>query len=59
MNDLDHMLNGKTSRQHHQEMIRQAQQAKLAREAKHIKPNRSAAFTLSAVLTALISLIVR
>ncbi len=40
MNDLDHMLNGSGSRQHHQEMIRQARQAKFAREIKSMPTNQ-------------------
>ena len=35
MYDLDHMLNGKGSSQHHQELIQQAKYAQLG----HIKPS--------------------
>jgi hypothetical protein len=58
MNDLDHMLNGSGSRQHLQNMIQQAQQAKFARE---VKPKRSseAVSPLRAILIALINLVTR
>ena len=58
MNDLDHMLNGSGSRQHHQEMIRQAQQAKFAREVKP-KQSSEAVSPLHAILFALINLVTR
>jgi hypothetical protein len=57
MNDLDHMLNGNASRQHHQDMIRQAQHAKIARELKSIKGSGKTAIPLPVMLTALIHLI--
>lgn len=36
MYDLDHMLNGKLSSQHHEELIQLAKEARMAR---HIKPS--------------------
>lgn len=33
MHELDHMLNGQSSRRHHQDIIRAVQQERLAREA--------------------------
>ena len=59
MNDLDHMLNGNASHHHHQDMIRQAQQQRIAREAKRAKATRKTGITLPAILTALIGLLVR
>ena len=59
MYDLDHMLNGKGSREHHQNMIRQAQQAKFAREVKPSQTNNKATTLLRAVLTAVINLVMR
>ena len=59
MNDLDHMLNGKGSRDHLQDMIQQAQQAKFAREVKPSQTNNKAAMPLRAVLTAIINLVMR
>jgi len=40
MYELDHMLNGSGSRQHHQDITRQAQEAKFAREAKPAQTNK-------------------
>ena len=59
MSDLDHMLNGKGSRDHHQDIIRQAQYAKLAREAKTKPTSRKAISPLRAILAALINLVTR
>jgi len=59
MNDLDHMLNGKGSRDHLQDMIQQAQQAKFARESKSEKDQTSSMPFLRAVLVSIINLIVR
>ena len=59
MYDLDHMLNGNGIRQHHQDMIRQAQRAKLTREAKIKQTSRKAISPLRAVLVALINFSVR
>jgi hypothetical protein len=58
MNDLDHMLNGSGSRQHHQEIIRQAQLAKFAREIKPAQPNKVIS-PLRAILVAIINLVMR
>ena len=37
MYEVDHMLNGKESRQHHQQMIREAQYEKFARAVETAK----------------------
>ena len=57
MYDLDHMLDGKGSRQHHQDVIREAQQDKLARDAGKTRANPAA--RVRVVLAAIINLIVR
>jgi hypothetical protein len=59
MNDLDHMLNGKGSRNHHQDMIRQAQYAKFAREVKPAAASKKVISPLRAVLVAIITLVTR
>ena len=59
MYDLDHMLNGNGIRQHHQDIIRQAQQAKLAREVKTKQTSNKVISPLRAILTALINLVAR
>ena len=59
MNDLDHMLNGSGSRQHHQDMIRQARQAQFAREVKTVKSPRKIAAPLRTALASVINLIMR
>ena len=59
MNDLDHMLNGKGSRDHLQDMIQQAQQAKFAREAKTEKRQTNLIPFLRPVLVSITNLIVR
>ena len=56
MYDLDHMLNGKGSRNHHQDMIRQAQQAKVARDLKNADGNHKAIAPLRFIRTAMINL---
>ena len=58
MNDLDHMLNGKGSRDHLQDMIWQAQQAKFAREVKPSQSNKAIS-PLQAILIAIINVITR
>ena len=58
MNDLDHMLNGNASRQHHQDMIHQAQQAKIVRDLKSAKGTRQTAISLRMFLASVIHLIV-
>ena len=59
MNDLDHMLNGKGSRDHLQDMIQQAQQAKFAREAKAVNSPRKIIAPLRAALASVINLVMR
>ena len=58
MFDLDHMLNGSGSRQHHQEIIRQAQLAKFAHEVKPAQTNKVIS-PLRSVLVAIINLVIR
>ena len=59
MFDLDHMLNGKGSREHHQNVIRQAQRAKFAREVTTKKTNAKASSPLRAIVVALINFSMR
>ena len=59
MYDLDHMLSGSGSRQHHQEIIRQTQRAKFAREVKPSTASNKAISPLHAILVTLINLIVK
>ena len=59
MYELDHMLNGSGSRQHHQNMIRQAQQAKFAREVKPSSLNNKNISPLRAIFVAIINLVMR
>jgi hypothetical protein len=55
MNGLYHMI----GREHHQEMIRQAQRAKFAREVKATHTNNKAISPLRAILVALINFSLR
>jgi hypothetical protein len=59
MYDLDHMLNGSGSRQHHQDIIRQAQQAKFARKVKPSAASNKAISPLRAILVAIINLVIK
>ena len=59
MSDFDHMLNGKGSRDHLQDMIQQAQQAKLAREAKAVNSPRKIITPLRVALASIINLVTR
>ena len=59
MYDLDHMLNGKGSHNHHQEMIRQAQQVKFAHEVKRESNHRKMILPLRSILAAIINLVMR
>ena len=59
MNDLDYMLNGKGSRDHLQDMIQQAQQAKFARQIKVTQTDNKVISPLRAVLVAIINLVTR
>jgi len=58
MYELDHMLKGSGSRQHLQDMIRQAQQAKVAREVKPSQDNKAIS-PLRAILVTIVNLITR
>jgi hypothetical protein len=49
MYDLDHMLNGKGSRQHLQQMIKQAEREQLARQVKPVKKASPARALLAAI----------
>ena len=57
--ELDHMLNGRGSRQRHQELIRETQRYKLTREVKPTQPTNKAISPLRAILIALINIIMR
>lgn len=57
MNDLDHMLNGNPSRQHHHDMIRQAQQARVVRDLRDAKATRKPFMSLRTFVAAVIHLI--
>ena len=59
MYDLDHMLNGSGSRNHHQEMIRQAQRAKFAREVKPSTASNKVISPLRTVVVAIINLVIK
>ena len=59
MNDLDHMLNGSGSRQHHQNMIRQAREAQFAREFKAVRSQRKIMAPLRTALASVINLVMR
>ena len=59
MFDLDHMLNGRDVRQHQQDMIREAQRAKFAREVKAKQTNNKAISPLRAILVAVINLFIK
>ena len=58
MYEFDHMLNGTGSRQHHQNMIRQAQRESFARNIKPVATAKPKAFVpLRAILATVINLI--
>ena len=59
MYDLDHMLNGKGSRNHLQDLIQQAQQAKFAREVKPLPATNKVIAPFPAILVAIINLVTR
>ena len=59
MYDLDHMLNGNGSRQHHQDMIKHAQRAKFTRQVKPSVVNNKAISPLRAVFVAIINLVIK
>jgi hypothetical protein len=54
MNDLDHMLNGKGSHHHHQEMIQQAQYIRFTDEIRTAQANKIRKARLHMVLVAII-----
>ncbi len=57
MYELDHMLNGKGSSQHHKELIQQAQYDRMARNIKPYQPKRKVASPLRAVFAAVMHII--
>jgi hypothetical protein len=59
MYDLDHMLNGKLSSQHHQELIQQANEERMARKIKPSEEKRKAVSPLRAILVTIAHLIGR
>jgi len=58
MHDLDHMLNGKSSRQHHQDMIQWVQQDRFAHEFESARGNRKPVPRLRAVLVTLLNIVI-
>ena len=59
MYDLDHMLNGSGIHRHHQDMIQQAQHAKLAHEVKTKQTSNKVILPLRAILAALVNFSMR
>jgi hypothetical protein len=59
MNNIDHMLNGKGSRQHHQDVIRWVQQDRLAQKAATVRNNQKTVSRVRATLIAIINMIGR
>ena len=60
MYDLDHMLSGTGSRQHHQNMIRQAQRESFVRNVKPTASAQRKSFApLRAILATILNLITR
>jgi hypothetical protein len=59
MYDLDHMLNGKGIREHHQKMIQQAQNDRFAREFKAAKRERKPLLSPRAALATIVAMIAR
>lgn len=59
MNDLDHMLNGRSSRQKIEHLIRQAEQYKLARDIEAAQGKHKHVLPLSTLLLTLMNLIRR
>ncbi len=57
MYELDHMLNGKQSSLHHQELIRMAEQERMLRAAKPDSEQRRAPQPLHAILALLMKVI--
>ena len=57
MYDLDHMLNGKGSSQHHQELIRQAEYHRMALNAKPIQEKHKSVSPLRAILAVVMHVI--
>jgi hypothetical protein len=59
MFDLDHMLDGKGSRKHHQDLIRETQDYKLACEAQKAQRKPKVPMSLRIIWAAIINLITR
>ena len=59
MNDLDHMLNGRLSSRHHQQMIQQVQRERFAQEVRMAQPKHKTISLVRAGLVALINLIAK
>lgn len=53
MFDIDHMLNGKISSQHHQDLIQLVQQAKLAKDAQAAQKRRKPVLALRSLLVSI------
>jgi hypothetical protein len=54
MYEFDHMLNGRGSRQHLQQMVREAQQEKFARDVEDTQSKHQKIALLRAILTTLL-----
>jgi hypothetical protein len=59
MFDLDLMLGGQCRRQHHQDLIRETQQHKLAREAQNGLRKSKVPMSLRVIWAAIVNLITR
>jgi hypothetical protein len=59
MYDLDHMLNGKLSSQHHEELIQQAKEARRARSIKPSEEKPKGASSLRAILVTIMHIVGR
>ncbi len=57
MYELDHMLNGKVSSQHHQELIQQAEYERMAHSFKPAQPKRKVLKPLRAILAVIMQII--
>lgn len=59
MYELDHMMNGQATRQHHKDLIRQAHQEKLAHDIKAAHKEEKPALPRQSVLTTVVNMIAR
>ena len=59
MNDIDHMLNGRGSRRHHQDMIQEARRNRMARDVSTAQGEQKTIAPIRAALIAVINWIIR